>query len=390
MTSSDLPLRLSRDRIWLYALVAAIFSSLPYIIVPARFAEMATKNDFANYWSAGATAGTAALTDPSRHAQWQNAHNLAIQPFVYPPAFAWAYAPFAHLQPLQAMFLEQLGMIALFVAAALLIARIYAFKPWFAIAAVFAWGPTLATIEDGQNTGLSLLLALAATLALVRRRDLVAGLAVGLLLYKPTDAFALVVLLALRREWRALAVTACCGAGWYAASAVAAGGDWGWPMQYAATIGTWYAGHSAGVHHGIFVFTVPTILLSLGASQTIAFGAAGLLFLLALPLLARAPVREAASMATFIGLTTAVHAWNYSAAMALPALCYAMTALREPWRTRLVLPAYAGAAIGSATIYGGPFLAVICIGGTIGWMIARYAASAPALTFERRPPMSAR
>ena len=67
-----------------------------------------------------------------------------------------------------------------------------------------------------------------------------------------------------------------------------------------------------------------------------------------------------------------------------------MTSLREPWRTRLVLPAYVAAAIGSATIYGGPFLAVICIGGTLGWMIARYAAGAPALTFERRPPMSAR
>jgi Glycosyltransferase family 87 len=387
VTSSDLPLRLSRDRIWLYAAIAAIFSSLPYIVMPSRFTEMATKHDFANYWSAGATAGTKALTDPTAHAQWQSVHHIAIQPFVYPPAFAWAYAPFAHLAPLPALYAAQGAMAGLFVLAALLIARVYRLRAWFALAAVFAWGPTIATIEDGQNTGLSLVLALSAILSLLHRRTLLAGLVVGLLLYKPTDALALVVLLIVRKEWRALAVAGCCAIVWYAASAVASGGDWQWPVQYAATIQKWYVAHSAGAQYGVYAFTLPTILLTLGTSQAIAFSAAGALFLLALPLLARAPLLEAASMALFVALATSIHAWNYTAALALPAICYVMITLREPWRTRLLLPAYAGAAIGSATPYGGPFLALICIGGTIGWMIARYGAWAPALTFARKPPM---
>jgi len=390
VTSSALPLRLSRDRIWIYAVIAAIFSSLPYIVMPSRFAEMATKNDFANYWSAGATAGTPSLTDPARHAQWQNAHHVAVQPFVYPPAFAWAYAPFAHFAPLPGLYAAQGVMVALFVVAALSIARIYGFKPWFALAAVFAWGPTMATIEDGQNTGLALVLALAATAALMRQRGLLAGLAVGLMLYKPTDALAMVLLLIVRREWRALTVTAGCALAWYAASAVAAGGDWRWPFQYASTIAAWYAVHSAGALYGINVFTVPTILLQLGVSPALAFVAAVTLLALSVPLLARVPLLEAASMTLFVGLASAVHAWNYTAALALPAICYAMTALREPWRTRLVVLAYAGAAIGSATPYGGPFLAAICIGGTFGWMIARYVTPAPMLTLSRKPPMSAR
>src|SRR5262249_43943107 len=150
------------------------------------------------------------------------------------------YAPFAHLAPLPGLYAAQAVMVGLFLLAALTIARVYGVKPWFAIVAVFAWGPTIATIEDGQNTGLSLLLALAATAALVRQRPLLAGLAVGLMLYKPTDAFAMVLLLIVRKEWRALAVTACCALAWLGTSAVAAGGDWRWPVQYAATVHAWY------------------------------------------------------------------------------------------------------------------------------------------------------
>lgn len=331
---------------------------------------MATVHDFANYWSAGATVGTPVLTDVSKLAEWQTSHHLGPQPFVYPPGFAWVYAPLAHLPTMTAMIVAQIMMIGLFAIAGFLIAKIYRLRLWFALVAVFAWGPTIGTIEDGQNTGLALVLVLVATLALVNRRPLLTGLAVGLLLYKPTDAATLVLLLAVRREWRALGIAGLCGAGWYFLSVGASGGDWRWPLRYADTVHAWYALHSAGNPH--LVFTVPTMLLAAGVPLGIAFCAGAAVVVLALPLFARATALEAASMATLIGVATSLHAWSYTAALLLPAVCYAITRLLEPWRTRVIGVAYVCASVGTATAYGGFPLAIICIGGTVWWLSANY------------------
>lgn len=331
---------------------------------------MATVHDFANYWSAGATVGTPVLTDVSKLAEWQTSHHLGPQPFVYPPGFAWVYAPLAHLPTMTAMIVAQIMMIGLFAIAGFLIAKIYKLRLWFALVAVFAWGPTIGTIEDGQNTGLALVLVLVATLALVNRRPLLTGLAVGLLLYKPTDAATLVLLLAVRREWRALGIAGLCGAGWYFLSVGASGGDWRWPLRYADTVHAWYALHSAGNPH--LVFTVPTMLLAAGVPLAIAFCAGAAVAVLALPLFARATALEAASMATLIGVATSLHAWSYTAALLLPAVCYAITRLLEPWRTRVIGVAYVCASVGTATAYGGFPLAIICIGGTVWWLSANY------------------
>ena len=188
-----------------------------------------------------------------------------------------------------AMIVAQIMMIGLFAIAGFLIAKIYKLRLWFALVAVFAWGPTIGTIEDGQNTGLALVLVLVATLARANWRPLLTGLAVGLLLYKPTDAATLVLLLAVRREWRALGIAGLCGAGWYFLSVGASGGDWRWPLCYADTCTLVRAHILPGELHR--VFTVPTMLLAAGVPLAIAFCAGVVVavlrsrYLLALPLL---------------------------------------------------------------------------------------------------------
>jgi hypothetical protein len=100
------------------------------------------------------------------------------------------------------------------------------------------------------------------------------------------------------------------------------------------------------------VFTVPTMLLAAGVPLAIAFGAGAAVVVLALPLFARVTALEAASMAMLVGVTTSLHAWSYTAALLLPAVCYAITRLQEPGRTRA--------------------LAIICVGGTVWWLSASY------------------
>jgi len=368
-------LRTSSSGMWFYGTLCAIYSSLPFIVAPQRFRDVANVNDFANYWSAGATVGSGLLTDPGRLEAWEAAHDVAPHPFVYPPGFAWFYAPFAHFPPMTALMIELVVMIALFGLAALLIAEIYGFPRWFAALGVFAWGPTVSTIEAGQNTGLALVLMLTAILALASRRPLLLGVAVGLLLYKPTDALAFLLLLLVRREWRALAVATLFGLGWYVLSVGASGGDWLWPIAYANTVHAWYAANSSNPYQ---VFTVPTLLLAAQTPVVVAVATGAIVLISALPLLARVSGLEAASMATLVGLAASVHAWPYSAAVMLPAVCYAMTSLPNSLRLPIIIAAYVGAAVGVSTAYGGYALAMVCVGGTLWWLLTGYRAGSRA------------
>ena len=284
MTTALPPLRLTRDRLWFLAVLAALYASLPYILVPSRILEVATLNDFANYWSAGATVGTSVLTDRSKLYAWQTAHGLAQQPFVYPPGFAWAYAPFAHIAPpVFALFAEQVVMIGIFAAAALLIARFYGLGKLFAAGIVFAWGPTVCTIEAGQNTGIAVVL----TLGVIGRTGMGeagahrsgSGIA-ALQANRCGNPRATIV--DAPRNGAQLVIAALCGVGWYFLSVYGAAGDWHWPVTYVDTVHAWYARNSGGNAH--LVYTLPTMLLANGASTAVAFVASAALMLAAAPL----------------------------------------------------------------------------------------------------------
>lgn len=370
MTASLVPLRLSRERVVLYGIALAVIASIPFIIFPSWFHDVAFRGDFANFWSAGANAGTPALLDPAALAQWQLAHHITPQLFVYPPGVAWIYAPLARLAPMPAMVVGELGMIALLAAAGVLAARIYGCTTWFALVAVLAWGPAVNAIELGQNAAVALLAIFAAIGALVARRQAVAGLAVGLLLYKPSVALPFVVLLVLRAQWRALGVVAVAALGWYLLSVLAAHGDWAWPAAYVRLVERSSAAEFAGNSHK--TYTIPTLLLSAGASQAVAVGVAAAVFAAAIPLLMRTRMLEAASMTSTIGLATSVHAWPYEATLLLPAVFFAGVGVHEPWRTRVVIAAYVVAALALVVPYAAHSLALLPLGAVAAWFWSGY------------------
>jgi len=452
------PLRISLDRIWIYGASCALVVSLPFLAL-RWFPKVAYLYDFACFWSAGATAGTRTLTDPDALNAWAHRHGMIAQPFSYLPGFAWAYwplsrvgpiaglaleealmaalfvaaaliaarvygynrwfcvaatlgwapainsievgqnaglalllvlaatcalrekrdaaagfawayAPLSRVNPLAGLAIEEALMAALFVAAALIAARIYGYNRWFCIAATLAWAPAINSIEVGQNAGLALVLVLATTWALREKRDAAAGLAAGLLLYKPTVALPMLLLLVVRRQWRALGVSTACAAGWYFVSVAASGGDWRWPAAYAHTMAWWLPmDFLAG---SVKAFSLPTLLMAAGASLATASVVAAAIWLVALPVATRSPLLEAASMMPLVGLAASVHAWPYEAALALPAIFYAMGALREPPRTALLAAAYAATAILMVTRYGTAALFVTCVGGSAWWLWAGY------------------
>ncbi len=367
MIPEAVPLRLSRERIALYGALLVVVASSPFIIFPQWFLDVAYRGDFANFWSAGATAGTSLLTNFHALSAWQHARHITPQSFVYPPGFAWFYAPFSHLNPVAAMVLQDATMVLLLGLCALIAAQTYGLARWFALVAVFAWGPAISSVELGQNTTLALVLTLGAIWALMRGSVVLVGVAIGLLLYKPSVGLPLLVLLLVRSQWRALAIAAAVGAAWYFLSVLATHGDWSWPNYYVRLLAGTNAGEFAGNAHK--AYTIPTLLLALRVPASFAYGLALLVFVAGFAVLARAPMLQAASLTPLLGLATSPHSWPYEAALLVPTVLYAMTALEEPLRTRAVVAAYLIAALGLVVPYAAHSLALLPIGGT-AWLFS--------------------
>ena len=66
VVKNALALSISKDRVIVYGGVLAVLASLPFMLFPSWFHDVAYRGDFANFWSAGSNAGSAALLDPAR------------------------------------------------------------------------------------------------------------------------------------------------------------------------------------------------------------------------------------------------------------------------------------------------------------------------------------
>jgi hypothetical protein len=261
-------------------------------------------------------------------------------------------------------------MTAIFIAAGLVGSRLYGVNPWFGVAAVLFWAPSVAAIETGQNIGIALFLIFFTGWALVNRRPAFAGAALGMLLYKPTIAIPLLLLMVVRREWRVLQSAAAVAVVWYVACIVASGGDWLWFRTYLGTMAWWLRlDFAAGSSKA---FTIPTLLMAAGANLQWATVAGIAVLALSLAALKRARVVEAVSMAPLIGLAASLHSWSYEAALMLPAVFFAATTLREPQRTALFASSYVAVALALPLKHGSLVLAAFCIGGAGAWIWAAY------------------
>lgn len=365
------PLRLSRDRIVLYGtLIAAA------CLMQVRFVVAQGFGDWSAFWAAGSTVGTRDLLDPHRHATWQLAHHLLTTIFPYLPAYAWFLLPARPLSLAAGYALNFALMLLATLAAAAIAARIYKFSFGVSAALSLSWAPTIAAMATGQNAPLGLLLELLAIAGLLSNSSIACGLAVGALLYKLPYALPFVALLAVRGNWRALAVVAACAGSWFVAGVAATAWDWQWPMHYAAALRA-YAGPDA-LYNAVKAVSIPQLLLRSGASGGAAMLAGAALFIGALPLLRRAPVLAAASLTPLLGLALGPHTLPYDLALALPAIFYASTALEEPLRTRIVCAMYLLAPLWLLSgVLGFDVLAIVCQGLLLLWLIKGLHESTP-------------
>lgn len=132
-----------------------------------------------------------------------------LSAYVNPPHYAFVAAPFTYLPYAQAFTLWSAAMMIAFVAAVLLLrSRLPALQTpvgaW-AIALAVASPPVYFALSAGQNTGLSVLLHVGILLALLDRRDVLAGGLIALGMYKPQLFVALLPLLLLAGRWRVVA-----------------------------------------------------------------------------------------------------------------------------------------------------------------------------------------
>jgi hypothetical protein len=336
VSETRIPLRLSRDRVWLYGGVLVLLGHLRLILAPRLW-----KGDWAYFVAGGATAGTPDLLGP-RHVAWEVSHGVSLAlPWAYPPAVAWFFWPFNHVSLGLGFWINATIMLGACIASGVVAAKVYRLPVAFSILAVLAWAPAVLSVSGGQNASLALLLCMLCIFGLVRRQPMVAGTAVGLLLFKPTDAAVFVLLLLLRREWRALVVVAAAGIAWYLASVPAAAGDWMWPYHFAAYLYAYYPHQQ----YPETLINASALAMRLGLPMLFANGISVVLLLAWCSIAVRVSMLEAASFAGLFAIATSTHANPHEAALALPSIFYIMKNVAEPWRTRIVAGAYVTACI---------------------------------------------
>lgn len=100
------------------------------------------------------------------------------------------------------------------------------------------WLPMMHTITGGQNAALCFLLLATAYVATTKGQEWLAGLALGLLLFKPQYALPALGLLLLRRRYLTIATATAVGAAQYVLGGLFCG--WDWPVKMADKVSGYY------------------------------------------------------------------------------------------------------------------------------------------------------
>jgi hypothetical protein len=309
--------------------------------------------DYAAFHAAGALAFTPDVSRLAPIIAWQDSLGIPITPFVYPPGIALAYIPFAALPYPIAGALHLGLMLTLLVAAALFGARLLSLPRRWALLGTLAWAPAAAGVISGQNTALALLLTVLGAMALARGGGRLAGVAAGLLCYKPQLGAPVVGLLALRGRWAGVATAAAVVGLQYLAGVVATGGNLVWPRDWLATVQAYSTADFTT--NGWQAISLPALGRQLELATGIpglaivGFAVASVIVLACVPAMRRLPPVESVALACACGLVISPHAWVYDATLLLPALglLAARATLNSwPWRDRWLMAAAYGIALG--------------------------------------------
>ena len=207
--------------------------------------------DFASFYASGrivAEGDVEQLYDADRLQAEQHERDLlgdeedGYVAFPYPPYIAAAYQPLSAL-PYRAAYAVHTVLMVAALAGALLLARpmlpVLGANIVVATVAALAFFPMFRAIGGGQNTSLSLLLLVAVWRAVHDDRDALAGVALGVLLYKPQLAVPVLGLLVVVRRWRVLAGFVPVAAAVWAVNAAIV--DAGWVTWWLEGVSDWSA-----------------------------------------------------------------------------------------------------------------------------------------------------
>jgi hypothetical protein len=168
--------------------------------------------DFSNVYAAGKAVlhgdPTAPFDPVSQYAQEQAqfGHATPFYGWHYPPYFLLIATPLAYLPYLWALVIWQLATLALYLVALRALLRAAPWEisrhHWFLLALAFP--AVFVNLTHGNNAFLTTAL-LAAALACLDKRPLLAGVLFGLLAYKPQFVVMIPVALLAGRRWRTLA-----------------------------------------------------------------------------------------------------------------------------------------------------------------------------------------
>jgi hypothetical protein len=235
--------RLTREQVTRLsvAVLAALTVSLLVTLLSGSGAETATGRlggDYPAFYAAGRIARDQgldevndldALADAQADLYPEDEAGDGFLTWAYPPHVALLYRPLAAL-PYRASFaVHTFLMIGLFVAA---VYRARPMLPWLrtatlpAVAAGLAYYPMFRGIGSGQNTAATLLLLVCAWRASSEDRDGLAGVFLGLLLFKPQFALLSILLWVCARRWRAVPAFAGVAALTWLVTAWFAGAGW--------------------------------------------------------------------------------------------------------------------------------------------------------------------
>ncbi len=232
-----------RWRTYPLAVLGAVLASLILVVISSGGRDSLTGGlggDFVEFYAAGEIVldgdGTE-LHDLDRQVEAQAPHwdePGSVILFAYPPAVAALYVPLALVDFRLAYLIHTLAMVAALAGALVLLRGLVPLLDdprirLAALAASITFLPMFFGVALGQNTALVLLGGVATWWGLHHRRDLIAGLALGLLVLKPQYGVPILGLVVLARRWGAVAVAVATTVGLWIISAIISGVGWTGP-----------------------------------------------------------------------------------------------------------------------------------------------------------------
>lgn len=206
------------------AILLAIFLAVLFAVLTARKGAIVSGRlggDFPAFYTAGKLVVQGegqSIYDPERMLSEQQRiiPTGGYLPFVNPPHFAYFYAPFGAM-PYNVAFLFHffflVFLLAYVVKGFISLKYIHSSLFFFIFAACLTFYPLLKSVLGGQNSVISLFLLFSVWKFVVSGQEWLAGLCLGLLLYKPQYAIPFIGLFLLAGYWRVTVSGISCGVG---------------------------------------------------------------------------------------------------------------------------------------------------------------------------------